>query len=198
MVLLTLVAAPAVELFTLDELKDHLRIDASQTEDDAYLMRLVAAVRQHLDGYSGYLGRALITQTWRLDLERFSSVERIPLPRLQSVTSITYIDSNGDTQTVSSSVYEVISDGDWDGYVRKLTSQSWPTDVSTEYAYPVSITFKAGFGDSWNDVPEDIRLAALMLIAETYMSRGEFIPDNLVKNPNARLLLAKWRAVNMV
>jgi hypothetical protein len=54
---------------TLDELKGPLAIP---DDDDEYVDTLIAVATDYLDGYSGVIGRAMITQTWRQDFDGFS------------------------------------------------------------------------------------------------------------------------------
>lgn len=168
---LSLVTAPTVEPVSLAEVKNYLKIDDDLTEDDALLSGLIAVARQHLDGYSGVLGRCLVSQTWKLSLPDFKSVIKLPLPPLQSVTHVKYYDTGGNLDTVSASIYEVITGGTSGGYIHLLGDQTWPTDVDTDRAEPVEITFVAGYGDSWNDVPEPLRLAICGLVAHWHLNR---------------------------
>jgi len=55
---------PAIEPVTLEELKDHLRIDSA--DEDAVLTGLLAAAREWCEGFQN---RAYITQTLQLWLD---------------------------------------------------------------------------------------------------------------------------------
>jgi hypothetical protein len=59
-------AAPASEPVTLAEAKLWARIDS--TVDDALVTSLIAAARQYAEDYTS---RAIITQSWRMTLDRF-------------------------------------------------------------------------------------------------------------------------------
>lgn len=170
---LILVQPPALEIMTLAEAKLHLRIETDAVEEDALLDRLIVAARQRLDGWTGRLGRALITQTWRLDLPCFRDRVTFPLPPLQSVEAVEYWDRDDVLQTVSDSVYEVLPGGTAGGRLVRRPNQSWPVDVSDDRAEPVRITFNAGYGDDWNAVPEPIRQALLFLVAHWFEHRGD-------------------------
>ena len=64
-----LVSPPSVLPVTLSDMKNHSRVEAGDEDDtiEAYL----TAATAHLDGYSGILGRALISQQWRQDFPNF-------------------------------------------------------------------------------------------------------------------------------
>jgi uncharacterized phiE125 gp8 family phage protein len=71
-------ADPATRLLTTDEAKTHLRVDDSA--EDGYVDSLVLTAEHHLDGFSGVLGRALITQTWQRSFDGFPCGDTIRLP----------------------------------------------------------------------------------------------------------------------
>ena len=57
------------------------------------------------------MGRALLTQTWDMYLDEFPCAGEIiiPLSPLQSVTSVSYVDQHGATQTWASANYRIVS-----------------------------------------------------------------------------------------
>jgi len=165
---LTLVTAPTVRAVLLEELKDHLRVDG---EDDlAYVAMLIDAIMARVDGKEGILNRALITQTWDLTLDAFPTGDfiSVPLPPLQSVTSITYTDGAGTSQTWASSNYTVITDR-LPGRVVLGYQKVYPATQVIPNA--VTVRFVAGYGASWNDVPATLRLALMQLAAHWYENR---------------------------
>ncbi|MFQ5535459.1 MAG: head-tail connector protein [Sphingomonadales bacterium] len=187
---LSLVTAPAAEPITLAEAKDHLRITG--TDDDVYITRLIAAARQHVDGSDGILGRALITQTWDLFLPKFPAEIRVPLPPLQSVTSIKYIDAGGITQTLAASEYTVDVKRQ-PGRIVEAFGKSWPATRDVPNA--VEVRFDAGYGLADSDVPEPIRHALLFFIAHLFERREPVVTGTTVaKIPDAAdALLASYR-----
>lgn len=194
---LTLITAPTVEPVSLAEVKEWLKVDDDLTGEDATLQAMIVGVRNHLDGHSGRLGRAINTQTWRLDLPCFKTRIKLPLPPLQSVSSVKYYDTDGTLQTVATSVYEVITNGTSGGYIHLLGDQSWPTDIDTDRDEPVQITFVAGYGGSWNDVPQGLRNAMCFMIADHFENRGEkIIGSSVVENSTTQMMLAPYRVMS--
>jgi uncharacterized phiE125 gp8 family phage protein len=192
--LLSLATPPAAYPVTVAEAKAHLRIEHAL--DDTYIETLVKAVTAELDGRQGLLRRALITQTWDYSLPWFPVVRRIcvPMPPLQSVTSVKYFDADNVEQTFASDNYEIITQ-DEQGYIALKQSASWPSTYEREAA--VTIRFVAGYGADGSAVPANVRAAMLLRIGELYANRGdEAISGDMsvtvkrLLNPSRRVLLA--------
>lgn len=171
-------SAPAVEPVSTSEMKSHSRIDIST--DDTLLGTYIKAATQRFEIESR---RALITQTWVLRLDRFptSGSEPILLPRppVQSVTSVAYIDGDGDSQTWDSSKYVLDSTSE-PGRIYPAYGESWPSTRDIENA--VTITYVAGYGDASTDVPQDIIQAIEMLAAHWYEHRESVSMGTIVTN----------------
>ena len=67
---LNLITAPSAEVFTVATAKEHLRIEASVTEDDALITALIVSARTAVEEW---LQRALVTQTWEVSFDSFPS-----------------------------------------------------------------------------------------------------------------------------
>lgn len=159
-------AAPASEPVTTDEAKSHVRVDIS--DDDTLIDSLIASARDTIEKLAR---RALITQTWRLSLDNWPDGDAIELPRppLQSVSSITYTESDGTVNTWDTSGYIVDTDSE-PGRVVLAYGESWPS-VTLYPAAAIKITFVAGYGDEAGDVPEPWKQAIKLLVAHWYENR---------------------------
>lgn len=191
---LALVTAPAVEPITLAEARLHLKLDA--TADDDLVTALITAVRERLDGSDGILGRALCTQTWDLLLDAFpGDAIKIPLPPLQFVESIKYVDTSGVLQTLSGSLYQVTgTSGFAPAKVWPAYGETWPSTRDQPEA--VRVRFTAGYlddsspADTQAGVPQAIKAAIKLTLANLYEGRG----DGTVEfPPQAATLLAPYR-----
>lgn len=151
---------------SLDEAKAHLNIDHS--DDDVLVLALIDAAVSHLDGYSGIMGRALLTQTWKINAKCFESCMRLPVGNLLSVTSVKYYDASNVQQTLASTVYGAYSDTSGP-YIALKYNQSWPSVYTREDA--VEITWTAGYGPAATDIPPAIVHAIRMMIGHWYANR---------------------------
>jgi len=189
---LKLVTPPAVEPLSLAEAKDHLRVDG--TAEDALIGALVQAARESLDGAAGWLGRALVTQTWDWLLDEFPAASdralRVPLPPLQSVASLKYLDLAGTEQTWSPANY-LVDAAAAPARILPAYGLAWPT--ARRVANAVTVRFAAGYGGAGNLVPGPVRAAMLLLIGDLYRHREAKIDAALAGNPAVMALLAPYR-----
>lgn len=189
----TLTTAPVVEPLDREEAKLHLRVDVA--DDDYLIDGLIAAARSALEVR---VHRAFITQTYTLTLPRFPGARiQLPWAPLQSVTSINYLDGNGDSQLLASTVYNVIAPAGpfaLPGWIELAWAQAWPSTRSQDEA--VTIVFVAGYGDGAADVPTGIKQAMLLQVGNLYEHREEIIAQpgmTVAILPSSEYLLAPYR-----
>lgn len=160
---LILLDGPVNEPLTAAEVRARSNIGSEVSDEviEAY----ITASRQMIDGADGYLGRALITQTWTGKFDDFTGFDCgkifIPLPPLQQITSITYLGSDGLLVVMDPATYQVVMGPR--PYLVPAFNSSWPS-VPTR-ADAISITFTVGYGDDGDDVPEPIRTAISLGVA---------------------------------
>lgn len=157
---LVLVTAPTEEPVTIDEVKYELR-DAPN-EDDTYIRGLITASRRYCETQ---LKRQFCTATWDYRLDCFPSWEfELPLPPLQSVSSITYIDTGG-TSTVFSSANYLVDIYSEPGRITPVWNENWPSARYQNNA--LVVRFVAGYGAAYQ-VPDSIKQAIRMRVRMMY------------------------------
>ena len=184
-----LVTPPEEEPITVDEAKLAARIDG--TGEDTLLQTWLSAARCEIDGASGILGRAICTQTWDITYRQFYRRMDLPLPPLQSVTSITYLDPHGDDQVLPDTEYRVINGGH--GVSSIVPINGWPTALVDGGA--VTIRIVCGYGDA-ADVPQLIKTWLLARVAGWYEQRSDIsigMPVSI--SPNIRRMLDPYRVI---
>ena len=162
---LTVVTPPTADPVSLAEAKAHCRIYG--TEEDGLLAGYIMAARTHAETY---LDRALATQTLQFTIDGGWPCDRITLPRppLQSVTSITYSDTNGATQTLAADQYRVDTTAH-QGVIERAYGVTWP--AVRDQARTIVVTYVAGY----TQIPEPIRAAVLLLVGHFYENREAVI-----------------------
>lgn len=184
---LTLITPPANEPVTLSQMKQHARV--LRDDEDPLLEAYVKAARGYCETY---LRRQILPATWRMSLRYFPDAPiKLPLPPLQSVTSITYLDTAGVTQTLDPTKY-IVDIARQPAQILPAYGECWPSTRCHPNA--VNITFVAGYAT----VPETIKTAIKMLATHWYEHREAVTEVALNSVPMAveSLLMAEsWGAI---
>ncbi len=133
---------------SLAEARSYLRI--RHVRDDAVVqIALDAAIEEH----EAQTGRQLMSANYRLDLDGFPMIIRLKRPPLASVTSLKYIDTAGDEQTLTEATDFLVDAGSPDVVARIMPAYGkwWPTTRDRMNA--VSVTYQAGYGTEPTLVP---------------------------------------------
>lgn len=190
-----LVNAPTMLPVSLAEAKAHLRVEDAVTEDDALIEGLIAAATDHLDGWTGILGRCLVEQEWRYNSDVSGSCIILPLGPVIEIVSVT-----SGTDTIDPANYTLKTDAGGRSRVEFGVSASGP----------VSITYKAGYATIAQDdgppvvpaqstVPAALKVAILLLVGNWYANREAMVVGSSVeKLPFAvESLIAPYRRVGV-
>lgn len=181
-----LTVAPSIEPVTLDELKEHARVDGSS--DDAYLTALITAARELVERTTG---RCLISQTWRLTMDRWPNeqcnewwdgVRELPITNLEAswvelrkspilaITSVVTKDEADTETTWASTNYYLGKSPNGFGRLVRKSGAVWPV-LDQRAAGAIEITFTAGYGTLAASVPYALRHAVKMLALHWYEKR---------------------------
>lgn len=154
-------AAEIIPALTMEEARAQLRVTPTfgtsppSHPEDPLIRSAVLAAMGELEGPTGWLGRVLTTQQWRMTLPAFrDGLMVIPLPPLQSVDAITYLDKDGVEQTMDTGDYRAVPTMRA-GYVELAHGKSWPS-AGQARSDAIGVTFTAGYGNA-EDVPELLR-----------------------------------------
>ncbi len=194
------------EPLALADVKNFLKVEATDTTDDTLITGLITAARERAETITG---RSLITSNWtywldcfpygwqentgpaRNTINRFQNwwaenqVLRIPKAPLQSITSVQYMPSYGSSYlTLDPSLYTVDTASN-PGCISPVSNYYWPFSWTIRNA--VQIQFVAGYGAF---VPETILVAMRLLICDWYENRG----DSTTTNNAASLLLKGYKS----
>lgn len=181
MITYRLKTGPVEEPVSLDEMKAMMGItDITDTRRDAVIAGRLIAARLWCEEHTK---RAFIMQTWYGYVDTFraayiamlANTGKICRPTfdlkadLQSVTAITYVDSDGITQTLASDQYLVDT---VNSRIEEAYGVAWP--IVRRQANAVRIEFVSGYGAA-ADVPQQIKEAIMFIVAhwENYQSSIE-------------------------
>lgn len=165
----TITTAATSEPVTLEEVKAQGIVD--HTDDDDLIERLIATARDHVEHYCGV---RFASQTVETKCDCFADLRRLPEAPVSSVTSITYVDVAGATQTLQTDVYELRKDGLEPSIALKY-GQVWPT---VQPGSRITVTAVVGY----DAAPEAVSHAMLMLVATWYSQRENILIGATVEN----------------
>ena len=185
---------------TLSEVKQTLRIDTDNFDQDSELTMMLRSSIKVLEEYTG---RSFITKTYELALDRipYSQEDKliegfstgpfmdrtanyITLPKspLVAVTSFKYYDDSDTESTFATSNYYVDSYSDTPKIVLRR-SQTFPDVASLRVANAFIITFTAGYGTAPKDIPETIKQAINLYTSHLYENRELYIEQKPIPVP---------------
>lgn len=196
------------EPVTVDEVKPHLRVAISFTDDDAYIETLISSARWQTEVFTR---RALLTQTWEMFLDHFPvhgmrhgiynrNIEdhciRVIKPPLQSVSFVKYLDPGGVLQIMDPSTY-VVDTSSEPGRITTAIGVPWPP--TGRLPNSVQVQFVAGFAASADDALaldpsfNVFKLAIMHLVGHWYQNREPVVANQAVVLPMhvQSLLLSK-------
>lgn len=194
---MTRTVAPAVPLLTAAEARTHLRVDdpldAAETAQSALIESLVKAATSEIDGWDGWLGRALVTQTWQMRLAAWPSrgFIRLPLPPFQAVTDFRVIEPDGSELELVEDTDFIVEGGDPARLVAK-TGIAWPSIAAQ--GLPIRVTFRCGYGNAASDVPEAIRHYVRVRVGQLFEHREMVVVGtSAAEIPFLRHMIDSWR-----
>lgn len=174
--------APIGDPITLAEAKNHLHVD--DTNSDIRITGLIAAATLNAEHV---LKRALMTRTYVLRLDAFPAGDiLLPNAPVRSITSIQYVDTAGDTQTWSSTLWasDLYSEP---ARIRPAYGEVYPS--TREQMNAVTVTYKAGYATQGTAATSDLITATNHVLAsgdatELYYSgpEGGAMPAGLAES----------------
>jgi uncharacterized phiE125 gp8 family phage protein len=188
---LSLITPPEPAQFNLTEVKAYLRVDGN--DEDGVLLTLMEAAA---DLFTGETGRQVLEATYELILPAFPARGAslvLPRPPLQSVTSVTYIDSAGGEVVWGEAEYTVTApQGPYagQGFIAPASGLSYPSTARRDDA--VRVEYVAGW--DVDDLPDAIKLRLLLVAADFYANREtQVVGQASAPSLSARALLAPFR-----
>ena len=162
---LVVTVPPTWEPVSLDRARNQVR---GGDGEDEVLADLIAAARAEVETLSG---RALPLQTFRLTLDGWPACGgAILLPRapVVAVTGVTYLDTDGQTQTLDPSLYRLDA-ASRPARLEPAHGTGWP--AARAVAAAVAVTFTAGHAAP-ADIPPRLRAAVLLKLEQLFGPEG--------------------------
>lgn len=161
------VVDPAELAVTLSEVKAQLRIDdASQDSLITSYIKAATRMAEHETGLR------FVTQTLAVTYDAFVARVDLGVAPVQSVSSVTYADADGVSQTLSSGAYVLDTSGTMGaGAIVAAYGTEWPDT----YDMPgvVRVEYVAGFGSDATTTPDPARAWIMLCVSQLYAGCGD-------------------------
>lgn len=159
---------PASEPVTVEDVKANAFIVDDDSYDDFIQSQLIPQARRYVEKLAN---RSLITQTRKQYHDELRTEIILRYSPVQSVTSITYKDTNNATQTLTSTLYTVDT-ASIPARVNEAYNQTYPSAICDTNS--VVITYVAGYGSTMASVPIIYRRAIILLATHWFHNRTAF------------------------
>lgn len=178
----------SAEPISVDDVKDHLRIDLA--DEDDYLADLIFAARDYAEKYTR-LG--LATQTLELMLDRFSEdIIELPYSPVQQVTSFKYTSDTAEDYTLVEGTDYFVDLERIPARIIRAPNVSWP-GVVLHPASPIRVRYTAGYNGQTLKIPYHLKAGLLIHVGLLYNYRDQIIPQGALET--VRRLYNMHRAV---
>ena len=184
-----LTSPPTVEPLTLAEAKAHLRV--THDDDDTYISTLINSARSTVEQFCGL---ALMQQGWSVfyDIWPEQGVLKLPLAPIMAIADLLIYGEDDVAAPIDHAHYflDVVSKPS-----RLVLRNGRSLPLPGRRANGIELKLIAGFGASADAVPNQIKQALLIIIADWYAARGDVDAGALPLS--ARSLLAPYRGVRL-
>ena len=163
---LVLATNPTTKVVSVTDVKSHLRIDTS--DEDTLLGLYIDAATEMAENFCG---RHFITHDYKLYFDSVTSVASLVYPdcTLNAVNPVNWIDADGATQSSLLAHIDAYSNPSIVYLDTDFTSTTLQTNLSNVFWFD----FSTGFGASSSDIPEAIKQAIKLIVADMYYFRED-------------------------
>lgn len=154
----------------VEEFKAHLRLGSGFGNDTVQDAVLVSFLRAAIAAVEARTGKVLIERDFTLSIGALAAADAVVLPvaPVVAVSGVSLVNRTGAETDVAADAYWLERDAHRPR-VRSV-AHSLPTIPAAGAMY---ISFAAGFGMAWSDIPADLAQAVMLLAAHYYEFRNE-------------------------
>lgn len=167
----TIVTPPALDklVVSLNEAKTWLKIDSSDCANDVEITSLIKAAQKAFEAYTKL---TLLKTKFKTERDYFGQDWELRRGPIIDITRFEY-KKTGTLTAVNSSTYFLHKNAEYGfGYIALKDGNLWPSGADAQKD-SIEIEFNAGFGDTADDFPDDIKIGLLNVVAHYYSNRGD-------------------------
>lgn len=194
MMLIDETAVPLAAL-PMAEFKAHLRLGTGFSDGDIQEPVLEGFLRAALAAIEARTGKVLIVRSfsWTLTEWRDAAGQALPVAPVTAVTGITLRDPSGGDEVIDPVFYRLEQDAH-----RPVIRASGTLLPAIPTGGTAEITFDAGYGAAWGDLPADLAQAVLLLAAHYYEYRTETALGDGCMPFGVTSLIERYRTVRLL
>jgi len=195
--MLTLIRKPMSEIVTLEEAKNYLRVD--HNFDDDLIKGLIKSTRQAMESI---IQKSIMKQTWEYTFTDAAIAEfwgkdrpnvcgdilQIPLP-MPPILNINGVVAN--SRVIDPERYVVENFGN--KYCLCVTDAKLVSGKKIS----ITINYDAGISDQVENIPYQLKLANLMLLANAYQERFSYKQDRIISK-GVKQLLSSYLSLRII
>ncbi len=177
----------------LDACKVHLRLGSGFVDDGGQDGLILRYLRAAILAVEARIGKALLSRSYRLRLPDWADGHEqvLPIAPVRHVTAVRLIGRDDAVEEVDPGRYALSQDQ----HRPRLVPKGWLLP-SPPTGGAVEVTFEAGFGSDWQEVPADLAQAVMLLTAQYHEGRlgtaqGAAMPFGVMA------LIERWRILRV-
>lgn len=157
------------EALPVTAFRDHLKLGSGFADDGLQDPVLVTCLKAAIAAVESETSKALISRQFNYVVSSWRDIARLDLPvaPVTEVVSFSVTDILGSSEAVEATSYNLLPDF----YRPVVQARGWSLPVIPDGG-TAEISFTAGFGPAWEDLPADLAQAVLMLATHFYDNRS--------------------------
>ncbi len=177
------------------EFKAHLRLGSGFAEDQVQDAVLESFLRAAMSAIEARTGKVLIERefSWTLNGWRDAGGQALPVAPASAIVEVTVEDRTGDVQLIDPGAYRLAVDMQ---RPRLMPAGTLLPTIPSGGA--VRVTFIAGYGPEWSDLPADLAQAVMLLGAHYYEYRHETALGSGCMPFGVTSLIERYRTVRLL
>ncbi len=193
--ILTEVSAPPAEAVPVRAFAEHLRLGSGFADDGSLDVALELYLRAAMAAVEARIGRALIARPFVATVTRWrdEAAQGLPVGPVLSVERVELVAADGTREEAPAEAWSVLRDSARPRLVGRF-GRSLPRIPRGGHA---EIRFTAGYGETWDAAPADLRQAVFLLAAHYYENRAEAGGSAGAMPFGALVLLEAYRATRL-
>ncbi|MBL4813797.1 MAG: hypothetical protein JKX69_15900 [Rhodobacteraceae bacterium] len=179
----------------IDEFKDHMRLGTGFADDGLQDGLLEGFLRAALAAVEARTSKTLLARDFSWSNERWTNECRqaLPVAPISEVSAVELLDAAGTPTAVDAAVWQLVPD--MQRPVVAALNGALPAPVS---GGSVRISFTAGYGPTWGDLPADLCHAVILLAAHYYEFRHETALGSGCMPFGVTALIERYRSVRLL